>query len=64
MSKGRIRNILGTTWCIKLKLSGCVERDVELIKFHSMNIATATFATSVTIVTTTSAEAKSRKVKL
>ena len=47
---------------IKLKLSVCAKREVELRKKHSIH--TATIATAATFTTTTTTEAKLMKMKL
>jgi hypothetical protein len=54
-------NVLGTVLIVKLKLSECAKRDVELRKWHS--VLTATITTAATFTTTTT-EAKLMKMKL
>ena len=46
-------NILGTVWCVKLKLTGLVVRDVELTKRKNLHLsATVSTHTAATIFTT------------
>ena len=54
-------NVIVTVFSIKLKLSVCAKREVELKK-HSIH--TATIATAATFTTTTTTEAKLMKMKL
>jgi hypothetical protein len=55
LSKGCSSNILGTVWCVKLKLIGLVERDVELTKrkyLHPNVTASTPNTATLTIITT------------
>jgi len=58
--KGRISNILGTAYGIKLKLSGHFESDIELTQIHYAHTTTATAAISsnntITIVNGTTCD--------
>ena len=54
LSKGCNSNILGTVWCVKLKLTGLVVRDVELTKrkyLHPNATASTHTTATVTIIT-------------
>ena len=60
LSKGCNSNILGTVWCVKLKLTGPVVRDVEQIKskcLHPNATASTQTTTTVTIITTAATKA-------
>jgi hypothetical protein len=62
LSRGRISNASGTVYGIKLKLSACVEGDVEekqSFYVHSGSIATTTSATTIATM-----QAKGIKLKL
>ena len=55
LSEGFNSNILGTVWCVKLKLTGLVVRDVELTKrkyLYPNATASTHTTTTVTIITT------------
>ena len=55
LSKGCNSNILGTDWCVRLKLIGLVMRDVELAKrkyLHPNATASTHTTATVTIITT------------
>jgi len=59
-SKGCNSNVLGTVWCVNLKLTGLVVRDVELTRrkyFHPNATASTHTTTAVTIITTTATKA-------